>query len=474
MSRQAGSAFGKNVTSAAVIMAKAFATTLTPRSSVSASLILPIPELLAATYLIPATLSTGAAQARAREAVSARLDDSLGSLVLATLDMPMLVIFEARSGSDIPPLPVTLQRSLGASAEQIEAVASAASLIEIRGLYRAGWPPIQQGAARAAAAALAADLGVPVVDTSVPRILDPEAALAALPEGDLAVRLSEWVLVLRSPRPLGLWFTTKGLGRFGLPELQVRNVPPQLARPWTVGLTGLASRLLDLWLAALAEAGVAAFAEIPELIEVTEADVASAYTLTPRGAGLSDTGLSGAGPSCPPGAGCARVQLAFDPATDDSSDSYLTVLPPGDWPASAGEHLAAVCSALLGAPERDVRKVRAGKAMQQAMIRARESLPGVRARYLSGELGPDEQLLLKHKVAAADDHEYVWAYVTSWAEPSRVLASSADDADSDPLIRVGRPIVIDTAAIVDWAIWIDGSGIVEGGWTNDVALSSAD
>ena len=445
----------------------------------SGSIILPIPELLAATYLIPATLSTGAAQERAREAVAARLDPSLASMVLATLDLPMLVIFEARSGQDVPPLPVMLQRHLGASPEQVRTVDAAASFIEIRGLYRVGWPPVQQWAARAAAAALAADLGVPVVDGFIPRILNAETALAALPGEDLAVRLSDWVLVLRSQGALGLWFTTKGLGRFGLPELQIRNVPPQLARPATVAVTGLASRLLDLWLAALGEAGEAAFAQIPALVEVTGADVACGYTPTPRGAGLIDAalsgaGLDGAGPACPPGAGRARVQLTFDPATDDSSDSYLTVLPPGDWPASAGEHLAAVCSALLGAPERDVRKVRAGKAMQQAMTRARESLPSVRARFLSGELGPDQHLLLKHKVAAADGNEYVWAYATSWSQPSRVLASSADDADYDPRIRVGRPIVIDAAAIVDWAIWIDGSGIVEGGWTNDVALSGAD
>ena len=42
------------------------------------------------------------------------------------------------------------------------------------------------------------------------------------------------------------------------------------------------------------------------------------------------------------------------------------------------------------------------------------------------------------------------------------------------LDRLLEELRIDAAAVVDWAIWIDGSGIVEGGWTNDVALSGAD
>jgi hypothetical protein len=42
-------------------------------------------------------------------------------------------------------------------------------------------------------------------------------------------------------------------------------------------------------------------------------------------------------------------------------------------------------------------------------------------------------------------------------------------ARGDPGIRAGRPIVVDAGAIIDWAIWIDGQGIVEGGLTNVIA-----
>jgi hypothetical protein len=41
-----------------------------------------------------------------------------------------------------------------------------------------------------------------------------------------------------------------------------------------------------------------------------------------------------------------------------------------------------------------------------------------------------------------------------------------NDAHLDRRIRVGRPVRVDVATVVDWALWIDGEGIIEGGWTN--------
>ena len=71
--------------------------------------------------------------------------------------------------------------------------------------------------------------------------------------------------------------TTKGLGRFGLPELQARNVPPQLGQAWTRVLTGLASGLLGSWLKALRDRAEPAFAQLSAVLEVGEGDIARAY-----------------------------------------------------------------------------------------------------------------------------------------------------------------------------------------------------
>lgn len=424
-------------------------------------LILPVPEVLSAIYLVPASLPADAARERARDAVPARAASHLRRPVTEMLSSP-LVTFSAQPASALPPLPAGLQRYLGATAEQVRAVTSAADLVVLRAVGVPGWPPLHEWFARAGAGALAADLGVPLVDAFIPRVMSADQAMVALPDASWQVHLADWVLVLQSAGQLGTWVTTKGLGRFGLPELQARNVPPQLARPAVRLLTGLASRLLTLWLGQLQPGTQQAFAQIPADIEVNTADVARAYGASPRDDSSGGSPRSG---------GSARVRLSADPAADGHGDSFLTMLPPDDYPASAGEHLAASCAALFGAADPDVRWLAPSEAMEQAISTARESLPGARARLIAGELPPEARLMVKHRIRAADGDEYIWAYVTSWAEPETALGSCADDAVREPRTRAGRPVVIDTGTIIDWAIWTDGQGIVEGGWTNQVALN---
>ncbi len=62
--------------------------------------------------------------------------------------------------------------------------------------------------------------------------------------------------------------------------------------------------------------------------------------------------------------------------------------------------------------------------------------------------------------------------MTSWRDPFRILATSAADAVYHPRVRAGRPVVVDTAAVVDWAVERDDGGIVEGAWTQ-AALDEA-
>jgi hypothetical protein len=429
------------------------------RDDVTDSVTLPVPEVLAAVYLVPASMPAEAATAQARAAITRHVAEPLRGIVNGMLDRPILTM-RLRPASALPAVPTQLQEYLGADPAHIRTVSAAAALITVRAVSFPGSPPMHELAARAAAAALAAELDLPVVDTRVPQILAPGAALAALPGQDRRLPVAHWVQVFLATQASGVRITTKGLSRFGLPELQLHNVPPQLGRPCTMALTGLASRLIGLWWAALRGDSRPAFVELPGTVEITGADVARAYQAAPEGGGQ------------------ATVRLAFDPATDDRSDSFLTVLPPAGYTASAGEHLSGMCDALFGTDPPELRWVApATEAMDRAMNTARQTIPAARARFLAGELPPSAQLMVKHRVAptAPQDRaeEFVWAYVTSWREPGTVLGNSADDAVRDPQIRAGRPVVIDAATIVDWAVWIDGPGIVEGGWTNEVALHEA-
>jgi hypothetical protein len=143
--------------------------------------------------LVPVSLPAGAAREKARAAVSRRIGDHLRGAVDHLLGTPLVTVISQRS-SELPPFPADYQRHLGVAPELIGAFGSAPELIAIRAVYHPGWPPLHEFTARASAAALAADLGAPVLDTFVPRLLSAEAALATLPGAD-QFKLADWVLV---------------------------------------------------------------------------------------------------------------------------------------------------------------------------------------------------------------------------------------------------------------------------------------
>jgi hypothetical protein len=422
---------------------------------VAEDLILPVPRLMSAVYLVPVALSAQDAKERTAAGLSARLVSPLGVAARMMLDAGTVIV-EAKPSSSLPPLPGWLQEYLGVAPELVRAVTEAGEFVVVRALCQPGWPPMHEWAGRACAAVLADQAGVPLVDTGTRRVLAADAALRTLPAADGAgFRLADWMLVFQSTGSAGLRMTTKGLSRFGLPELQVRNVPPQLGDAWAQVLTGLASGLLATWLNALRDRAEPAFASVPAVLEVREGDIARGYDARGR-----------EGPA-------AAVRLTFDPSPQDDEDSFLTVQPPDDYPASAGEFLAGVCATLFGPPAREIRYLAPSDEMEKAMRAAREGLPAVRARFLAGDLPPRARLMVKHEISVVGRAEYPWAYVTSWSDPARVLGNSAGDATLDPGIRAGRPIVVDAATIIDWAIWIDGRGIVEGGRTNVIAQGHA-
>jgi hypothetical protein len=103
--------------------------------------------------------------------------------------------------------------------------------------------------------------------------------------------------------------------------------------------------------------------------------------------------------------------------------------------------------------------------LERAIAAARAGLDDVRHRYAAGGIAPAGRLLVRYVLAADEAVEYAWAYVTSWRDPFRILATSATDSVHVPRLRAGRPVVLDAAAIVDWAVELDGVGIVEGAYT---------
>ncbi|MFG2006381.1 hypothetical protein ACGFNU_45275 [Spirillospora sp. NPDC048911] len=298
-------------------------------------LTLPVPETLHATYAVALTADPADPRELARAQVAQRVAPPLRDQVLGMLDSPMLTL-DLRPADEFPPLPTDLLAVYGASAEQLADVRAASHVLAVRAAYRPGRPPAHEWATRAVAGAIGAALSAPVIDVFTPRLLSPELIRRSLPGADGTTRLTDWMLLPHTGGPHGFWFTTKGLARFGLPELQTEHVPPGLVEPWGRLLNGLARRLLDLWLDELPAGRQPLVVELPELISVGLRDVAAAD-------GVEE-----------PMRREVTVRLRLDDAHPDDghpddghpggAEPLLTVLAADDGP----DRLEALCAALFG------------------------------------------------------------------------------------------------------------------------------
>ncbi|MQY04199.1 hypothetical protein [Actinomadura macrotermitis] len=292
------------------------------------SLTLPVPEALHGTYAVAFAGAPAAPRELAREQVLLRVRPPLRDLVVGMLDSPMLTL-DLRPADEFPPLPADLLAAYRAAPADLAAIAGASHLLAVRAAYRPGWPPAHEWATRAVAGALGAAAGAPVVDVFTPRVLSPAELTASLPGADGEIRLTDWMLLPHTAGPHGFWFTTKGLARFGLPELQTENVPPPLLEPWGRLLNGLARRVLDLWLDELAAHETPLVVDLPEIVSVGLQDVAAAQGAAEQ----------------------MRREVSVRLRLDEEGEvPVLTVLAAEDGP----DRLESLCAALFGMPHPEV------------------------------------------------------------------------------------------------------------------------
>jgi hypothetical protein len=149
---------------------------------------------------------------------------------------------------------------------------------------------------------------------------------------DTTVPVARSIAVCYSPEPRGYWMTTKGLGIWGLPELQTLHVHGEVVEPWCWVMTGIGLSLTDRWMRLLAD-DPPAFVEVPATVEVTGQLVDRAY-----------------GEQFAIGRGTAVVQLTLDPATHPDDDSFLTLGPPDDFVGSRRDFMLEACTSLFEPP----------------------------------------------------------------------------------------------------------------------------
>lgn len=288
-------------------------------------LVLPVPRLLSAFYLVPCSMPNGRVLRLTGTEVASRVAEPLRSLTCQMLQQGSLVA-GVRPAATLP----ALQEAIATEFPWAESYA-------VFGMLSRPMPgPVHEWASRAAAAAFADGQGLPLMDAYTRWVIEAETALASLPgpaktlgaEGGF--HLGSWVDVIRS----GSWLVTTGMGRFGLPELRVSGIPEKHRYPWGFGLTALGHRLLEALRHELRQDPEAAFVRVPAEPVISPADVGRAFGLP----AMQGDGLA--------------VRLVLDPDIGHCLGGYLTVEAPEGWRSGTQRHRLALRELLVEAGER--------------------------------------------------------------------------------------------------------------------------
>ncbi|MBC6457800.1 hypothetical protein [Actinomadura sp. HBU206391] len=295
------------------------------------TLVLPVPERLLSLYVVaaPERMPSGLAERPVGHAAKALSADGAPLVDVA----PRVEVIEAGR----PPLAgmVELLGCLDCGPHldpaTLAKVRSAERHLMVAATYGPAWPPLHAWTAVTTAEALAVATGGILFDPEAPLLRPVRWAPCALRDRH-RFAVGEWLEVGVSADQTdirrGMWMTTAGLARFGLPELQGRRIPPDLTVGWCDVVNGLAQTLLRAHWADLDVEPGRAFREIAETVTVTSEDVEAAT-----------------GRRYPPGS--AEVRLRLDPGAPGRA-SYLTVLPPRAFRGPAGRWRREIVAALLG------------------------------------------------------------------------------------------------------------------------------
>ena len=419
----------------------------------------PVPETLQATYLIPlqAPMTMAAARRRITKAVGTTFTGPLRALLLEWIRQGLLTAqVVAPPQNEKIPLPDDVDSVPG---KQLISLARARAFVSISVTRRASLIAVHEWLARGSAAALAAELvtpgnEVPLVGTHAQEVLTPEQALASLPTlaftpgNDLSIGFSilPWVTVHDLVHQGRYWAVTNGMCRFGLPEFRVGGVERDLRQELQEILRGVTflvwSDLLKRAQATPLATGLVAsprYLQLPAELDIHRKHLDATRGVQNRGGTWTTVGLR------------------LDPAAN-----WLTVCPPSDWDMGWEHFVADLCQAMFGFEKPPLHYL----PVLRAMLEATRSLPEARRRFNDGELPSGSQLMVRY--SEKDDGAFRWARVESWTDDDLAIVRDTG-RELAPAVRPGPSIPIGKERVMDWAIWVDGKGAVEGGETEGVA-----
>ncbi len=428
-------------------------------------LVLPVPETVSATYIVPVLAPVSAAEARrqAGKAIEARLTGPLRTLTKTWLAQGAVKVKAEPAG----PLPSgLLDKPLFGTPEQRAFLARAQAFVQFSATQRASIVGVQEWKSRGPAGALAADLGAPVLDPQALQVLSAGEALAALPDTALTIpagisddvtiglNFKPWVRIADVSHLGVMAVMTGGMRRFGLPELRIGPASPDLREELAALLNGVAFRIWSYLLARAQETPNAVgllnlprVLRIPAEMEIHRRDLDRANGVPNQGGTFAIIGLDS------------------DPWPGEDLGDWLTVCPPADWDTSWEDFVADTCHAMFGFEKPPWHYIPEFGALMDALAQAKQTLPEARSRFLDGDLPLGGRLMVRYETAGSG--ELWWARVESWEDAGHALVHDTG-RELTPGVRPGPPVTIETRQIADWGVWVDGQGVVEGAGTEGI------
>jgi uncharacterized protein YegJ (DUF2314 family) len=393
--------------------------------------------------------SPEALKATARAWVERCAADPIRGAILMLLDRGLLKL-EVMKADALPAPPADFFAVCGAGEVELERLRRATHRAMIGASDVPSSPRFGLWGALSAARAIAADLGGVILDARSPRLL-PIESYSEPPPADGEIRITDHVLLFTSVNERGLgWMTSSGLCKFGLPELEIRSFPPDLAEGLMPVMNGVAHQL------ASATSGTKGDATEP----LKELQIGPEIRF-----GLDDLARAYGQESAEPAEGARGwTWLGLE---HHRRSGFLRLVPPKGHRGDMGVWLHAMLGDLFGA-ENTLRNVETdSEAMDAAHRRAIAELPRIKARFQAG-LRPGERLHVKHGFPTDNEghHEYMWLGVNTWSG-TRVCGQLMNKPQVRLDLRAGEKIELDESDLFDWYL-VGPNGHEEGGYTDRV------
>jgi len=288
-------------------------------------------------------------------------------------------------------------------------------------------PSLRSGlwATFAAARAAAETYDGVVVDPSCTRLVPSAEGWPVPSDGRILVK--KHVRIWYSQSETGLcWMTTTGMPKFGVPNLEMNDIPPNLVRPAMHLVNAVSWRLM-----AMSATSATAQLNASEL-ELTLDDLEAAY-------GEPHQAL-------PNASGRITIDLEY-PGGQDVGAKFVRLRAPEG--AHQPTWFASGLSEWLGSADESSHTSQ--EHLASAREHAQSELAALRARFVSG-LPPGQVLFVKAPFRIDESHnEYMWIVVTRW-DNGGLHGLLANDPTHVKGLRDGDAVSLSDSEVWDWEL----------------------